>query len=380
MRRAILLLALAFGLAGAGPTPSLPYVHTLDPAFGMVGDGVTDDTAAVQNWANACSTSPNVCIVDDPPNFYQLRSAISFTGAAPAIHGPAIYRGKFQQINCSADGFDIIPSSGRPMLHNFSIDGCGSATSGRLLYITHTSGYVVREVALDYGYNAIRLDGVYQNVGGFGSFLIDRIDASACISDCITASNTGDSKIVDSILDGVGPYVIHEIGYCGLSIDHNKITGGTAVPVYLDSPTDGDCAVRNNSIEGWRGAGIQLYMGTSPTVGNLQIQDNQIGGYGIPISIGGPADTGGPQEVQITGNILSCGAAPGSTGLVHYVGNNSLLDADSVVSCYQGLYIGPYSNHVRVGVMSFDPASVTVPVWNGGADTKFIGLQGSSPY
>ena len=97
-----------------GASTGLGYINVKDPAYGAAGDGLTDDTAAIQAAFNAVSTAGSVFL---PQGTYKCTSAFTSVG---------------KSINLVGAGRDVsILSFG-----STGVDGWGISSGSRIAHVT----------------------------------------------------------------------------------------------------------------------------------------------------------------------------------------------------------------------------------------------------
>lgn len=109
-------------------------LHSLDPIFGALGNGSTDDTTSLQSWLTACQTSGLICFVDAPSSCYKTTAALSITNGV-IIDGA----GRSTSIICPSvatqDTIDI-NTNAPVILRNFGITTTPTATAGQCINVT----------------------------------------------------------------------------------------------------------------------------------------------------------------------------------------------------------------------------------------------------
>jgi hypothetical protein len=110
------------------------YLHAKD--FGAAGNGVTDDTAALQAWLNACSANGIPGFMD--PGTYLISSALVVTNSnGISIFGPEAESNnaavaKIMLGSLTQDGIQF-NTTGRIYLKGFNIVSSGTPTAGSAL-------------------------------------------------------------------------------------------------------------------------------------------------------------------------------------------------------------------------------------------------------
>jgi hypothetical protein len=313
------------------------YLHS--KSFGATGNGVTDDTAALQSWLDACSGQNLPGWLD--PGTYLMSSPLTVASAnGIAIFGPEATPGcsAVAQImlgSLTQDGIQF-NTTGRIFLRGFAILSGGTPTAGSALNFQGSAnqsiGAFIERLVLGFGTGTgTAFNGI--TATGLGTATIRECDITAQ-NICLNIANPGDTEITGNRFNpvasgAVGLEVTGDPG--GLRVISNKFTSGTAYHACISivvgaSVADGDIFIIGNSLEG--------------------VFAN---GYGIIIDQAGDATF---NNVQIVGNEISC---PGSGSWGIYFTNTTLhwlgrvIIASNVVQSYQGIFLGAMDNWVIEG-------------------------------
>jgi hypothetical protein len=122
------LTELAYGDAAHTGFQVASFVNVKDPAYGAVGDGVTDDTTAIQN---ACNVGGSVYF---PAGTYKVSSAITL-GVAGTYYGAGRKATTMSTTSATADIFNI------------TVDGVHVEAMGFASSATRTAGYCINASA-----------------------------------------------------------------------------------------------------------------------------------------------------------------------------------------------------------------------------------------
>lgn len=337
--------------------------------FGAKGDGVTDDTAAIQSALNACSSYGTVFF---PPGIYVVSSTLTIPSSYIRVTGPA------KIIAAASTNFDyIMLASGqtgvaverlefdanktnRTAGQNIRFMGAGlvNCTDSYFAFCTarNTRGYASIPAV------GLAIAGVSIRCGVYNCYLENCGDAAPNASDAVYTSGTQTVIANSTALNCTDTAFVLE------SSNQSIISGCTSVNCSvggaITNATNTDCygnVINGLTIENWNSSvtgGIQIGVPTSTTgnlydtsISNIVMHANTSGGYGtgpainvrqqgagkaIDLSISNVridgASTQGilvdAQEVSITGSVVKgCGSSniQFNSGTQHFVSGNQLV-------------------------------------------------------
>jgi hypothetical protein len=293
--------------------------------FGVVGDGTTDDTSALQGAITVAELLGRTLQYGD--GNFKITTALSTaksirhlgTGPLTSVIKPAGTITAF-----SHDGAQA------PTFESLGVDYASAASSGTAGFnITSTSGeagyFHAWNVRVHNAYDAFNFVKASQWVVD-GCEIIDSVQAGFFIQNTNNV-DSGDSTIVNNLIynptatGSTNGIIWRSSG--GLRICNNKINNFQyGIQVQLASgATTGDILITGNSIEavGFSGvaAGIQVErLGTTGTLHSVLINGNQLNGWATGIQV--PLDATGPwlTELTITGNDIYGNAGAAASGII----------------------------------------------------------------
>lgn len=355
---------LAYCNATAGtatPTACHTAQHSLD--WGALGNGSTDDTTALQNWANACQANTlYLCVLDQPSVCYKTSAAITITasiaidGINPVnVTGIRNNGGTICASNATQDVFDITTSVDYTSvtINNISITSSTTPTSGNFIKLTSATNYGV----------ATKFDNVTMtncwtciNVINAGGFHFDHVYLFKPQHDCMEIAGWGDSWISNS-----------ECVLLQTSVNNNGILLTTS------SVLSGGLYLNSDKFNGAGGAGgtgcaIDLNSGSTSPASDLNVVGGSIEGYsnGICLNKGSVStQIGNVNIVGVEFGVLadSCITTDNNTG---WLTNLNILGGSCNYSAAAGMAIGgapsgfSIQNVVFNGTGTSTQASITV--------------------
>ena len=343
--------------------------------FGAVGDGATDDTAAMQAAHNSGK------LIYYPAGYYNFTSISMTHGGGIVGDGPQLTQ-FFVNTASSTTGNSISYVSTTtelcgPLFRDFSIyvNGGTPKTAGAFLYVqgndsaSFTSGLYVENVYFyQGGYNHLQLINqvnyfitgcTFQNYSNWGLSLDNPGNTDAgdgTITSCFfNTARTG--ATIGFVRGGAG----------GTRFVNNKILGGNySIDVFLTHNTNSaDLFIQNNSLELAQIACININRasGATAAIGSILIQDNEFSGpYGI-LANPSAAFIG---TMLITGNVITNQANTPYFIYLNYIDNlnivGNLFDLGSSYTVISAIYIG--ANCTYGQIKSNQYRRMTTPIIN----------------
>jgi hypothetical protein len=344
--------------------------------FGAVGDGTTDDTAAMQAAHNSGK------LIYYPAGNYNFTSISMTHGGGIVGAGPELTK-LWVNTASSTTGNSISYVSPTteicgPLFRDFSIyvNGGTPKTDGAFLYVqgnnasSFTYGLYVENVYFyQGGYNHLQLINqvryiitgcTFVNYSNWGLSLDNPANPDAgdgTITSCFFNTAIVSGATIGFVLNGAG----------GTRFVNNKILGGNyCIDVFLTHNTNSaDLFIQNNSLEADQIACININRasGATAAIGPIQIQDNEFGGpYGILSNPSASFITG----MLITGNVITNQANTSYHIYLNYIDNlnivGNLFDLGSGYTIISAIYIG--ANCTYGQIKSNQYRRMTTPIIN----------------
>ena len=384
----------AFTQNGSGAVAStvdaklkLDYLHAKD--FGAVGDNVTDDTTALQNWLTACQSNVQVCFLD--VGTYKISSTLNITGAVHVIGAgrrvatlnpsaasvSAVTVSTASQVHLEEFGI-LYPSAANSGTWGVSLTGPGIGNYGskieRLFFLD--AYYDIKIIEAGYAVIADNLgtNSVTPTAGAAGVFFAT-----------VTNTTLGDHTVSRNTFAKAGAtYGVLITGGSGIRITDNKIVGDNTAGGYgvnynlaAGAPASGmsDILISNNSIENKAiGVGFARNNATSIFV-NLNITGNQF--LLVPTGASGgvviPTDANGVwvKSAEINDNIVY-GSASGTSYCFDLNSASKLVLKGNVCINAGGTLTGLNIGTALSGVASDNDFSSLTNAYLGGSTTFLI--------
>ena len=243
-------------------------------AYGAVGDGVTDDTKALQAWITACLQTGNAGWLSPTENGYVISAPLVANGGySLTVRGPGSGNGAMILMKSpTQDGLQI-GVSGRVELSGFGFQGMNAKpTAGAAInFKSATNGALVDNIRTSNVFDGIRSNAV--------GFIFTRLDVSA-LDVCLALTNPGDSTVgVNSRLTPMASTAQGVVvnNPAGLKLADIKINSPIPYAYGVNAVvtvSDGDFFLPTpSSIEGFLNAGLifSKVAGSNCTFGNVVI-------------------------------------------------------------------------------------------------------------
>jgi hypothetical protein len=282
-------------------------VHSLDPAFGVTGNGTTDDTTALGLWLTACQ-AVGVCIADPTPGAcYKVSAALSITTNATQLTG--------NNTSNTAGGPRFCTTSTTADL--FDVNAYGVRISNIMIFpltITQTAGVGINVGTGGTTYLNVAIDHVWCGSTQWTCIFMNNAQQWTISRSNISGQQygvevflSGDSTIYANTISSVTAGIFFTASNGGLRVIGNKFAeaGGTvAISTTLNGAgiSAADLIVEGNSLEGYL-TGLTFQKGAGVGFSNVQIIGNQI--YGTTADITMDTNSGWLTQLQINNNLLA---------------------------------------------------------------------------
>ena len=289
--------------------------------FGAIGNGVADDTAAIQaaiTYAEASATppsaAPGVVTIYFPFGIYNISSALAVTKSLSFVgegHSEYSTGARIIQNTTATNHFTVTPIP------------AGCSVSWDDLTLTANGGTGGSCIFIGKGCNSVRIRGntfgtpsaLAINLQGSDDVQIDGnlfdVSATNCIALGTSSANNvvSNCSITNNSFFQIAVKAIEIYNVTGLLIQGNRVykSTGSSTPVYFIDALNTlpyqivDVAISNNKFSDLN----CLLLATSPK--QLIISDNIVSGFGAGsgATLDGIKLAGAPENVSITGNVFS---------------------------------------------------------------------------
>ena len=307
--------------------------------YGAVGDGITDDTAALQAWINDCLVQKIPGYLDS--GTYLITSSLSVTGTI-TIRGAGRNMSTLAPV-VGITAISVVTPNLQPVdFSKFSVTYPSAASTGTAgIKVSGTTGNMnynsmFRDLHITNAYIGIQFDAALL-------FVIDYCTVSNAVQHSIQVANSvnpdfGDSIIANSTLGGLPSAAtiahIHFQSSGGLRVINNKVIGAH-YGILLDlglGVTTSILLVTNNSFEVLATSALLMkrVTGATGTFHNIVFDGNELSDCGnVPIC--SPADPNGQwlSRVIVTNNLIG-GATTGAPTLVSIASTMGLIVSDNI--------------------------------------------------
>jgi hypothetical protein len=344
--------------------------------YGARGDGVADDTDAIQSAFNAVPASDTVVLI--PPGEYKVSASLSITrGMILAGPGSGHSSGATAVLRTTSATNDVlrVATTEGVVIRDISIGTSVTRTAGAGIAIVGSGGLIntrtrITNVYMQGMYDAVRVD-----AGRF--WVIDR-----CVLDQVTHhgiyvkqggfTDEGDNVITNNVIvlssGATGSGVVWEQGGALWVYGNKLFQGKYGVQVNLQNGPTGTLLIQGNSIEQQQNGGIIVQQGVAgKTMGNVSIIGNQLSIIAPPtptnptIYIAPGLSTPWLFRVSVVGNIINNNHTVNLDGIEVSDGQqvliaNNLIDQNGN-AVPGGIKVGPNATKVQVIANSFNVAA-----------------------
>jgi polygalacturonase len=262
-------------------------------AYGAVGNGVTDDTAAIQAAANAAAAKGLQLYF--PPGTYNVSSALHMPSNVVWIATP----GTAKMVATKGNAIITSVETTRDVISGLTLAGSTSGTSvpSALLIVYRAAGFTLADATIEHttGIGALFSDvngtnvygSTFDNIGNNANLALSA-QGAAFTNDIAGYGNN--NVVQDSNFTAIGLDAISATGQMGFSAISNKITGGpmnygwqkmpaAAAGVYGNEDTQ--LVVRDNTIQGVSGNGVDVDNSVDVKIYLNTISDTGSAGIGL---------------------------------------------------------------------------------------------------
>lgn len=202
-------------IAGASPAAAAEWLNV--KSFGAVGDGVSDDTLAIQDAVNAATTSPRKTLFA-PAGTYRLTSGITINGRLQLV-GDGVNNTTFSYTPINGDAFSWSADGSYSYLAGFTIDNAGNSRvvgQTSTAFRTATAGGAV---SFQYVWERI-------NIVGFSLYGIWINDSFSCKFSEVRINDCGvRGTLAAGGTDGQGAGIHHaRVNFTGAAVTGNDYT------------------------------------------------------------------------------------------------------------------------------------------------------------
>lgn len=364
--------------SASGISTRMGFLHSKD--VGAIGNGIANDTAALQSWINQCQTNLLVCYLD--AGTYLISAELSITATIKITGASRYFSGgsRIQLGSTTQNGFNInnMTSSQAGEIGDIVILGAAGATAGSAIVCTGSNPAIpitlwrFRNLLINAAFIGIQAT----NCSNFwvGDNYINAVATGTVLK--INAV-TGDSIIVNNQLTGVhsGSGTIIAIdSSAGLRIMNNKIQQGTLGISWTGAVgfNDGDLLITGNSIEAQATSGIKIVKGSATGFGNITITGNEFGNITTLAIDLSDTTAGWLNSIAITGNTIG----NSTTGISVGGANGFSISGNSFYLATTAITIGANASNGSIGPQSYN--TVTTQVSNSSTSVSEISTNGST--
>jgi hypothetical protein len=337
---------------------SFIYYNVQD--YGAWGDGIHDDTAAMQAAINAASAAGGG-VVWIPAGAFLFSSTLTITTSGVCIKGAGLLYTNLVIKNATQTGI-AIAATNAVELSDFQMTCAVTHTGGSGVTVIGAGGTVMAAFCrFERLYFQSLYDALTCNAMAYSSI----IDCyfNFCSNIGLTIQNTitadaGDNTVYGSYFFSCNINLFYESSG-GLRISNNKFLGGGygLLMAMTAAVATGDLLIEGNSFEGMSAGTIVLESNGSPagTFVNVVIVGNQLGGQSSIATVGGVivlgtgVNPGWLDNITVTDNVLTL-AVNGQIGIEANEGSNNGTIDGNVISTAGGLCYGILIN---VGATNF---------------------------
>jgi hypothetical protein len=271
MRRGLLLSAAASALAArsrSAARPAAPAEALSAASFGAVGDGKTDDTAALQRALDAAARQGGLLVI--PPGTYRVTQTLRFTAERAATgdigHRNGILARGARLLSAVTGGRNVVEVVSRATVRFTLLEGLevlGNGGEGHGIFIEC-------DRKDDYFYNFCMRDAIVQRCGGDGCRMVGNVFEGQIIDSCFR-NNGGAGGILSSLHvfasvfgenDGAGAELLNQCYDVAFHGCYFVLNGRAGLSAQNGCTLLSNCGFENNHAQAANceagGAGVEL--------------------------------------------------------------------------------------------------------------------------
>lgn len=297
------------------------YVSVMD--FGAVGDGVVDDTAAIQTALDASSA------IYFPEGTYKVSAQLDLN-TNNILLGAGMHISKFQA-TAALSGLNILSANdvNNVQISNLGIYGTvGSLPNCAIFIQNNSNSKVLNNYIQDIGHVGVNLNGRDTGTGGCYNIEV----ASNIIKNVSSPTGWGIGAFKDIHQSNIHDNFILDCGAYGILIDDGTTSDTNPYPcrnILVNSNI-----IYTTTTNMW---GIGIEGSTDCVIQNNYIEI--ISSYGVDVSEGNSIPVIAPERNLITGNNIRCKATLVTTGIRMLGGNNNIVSDNQISDGDIGVFI-----------------------------------------
>jgi hypothetical protein len=297
------------------------YVSVKD--FGAVGDGTTDDTAAIQAALNA---APSVLL---PAGTYKVSAQLNLN-ANNTLFGDGMYISKIQA-TAALLNLNVLSANdvSNVEISSLGVYGTVGSLPNTAIFIQNSSNSkVLNNYVQDISHVGVNLNGRDTGTGGCYNCEV----AGNIIKNVSGATGWGIGLFKDIHQCNIHDNFILDCGAYGIVVDDG--TAGDANPFVCSNNLINSNIIFTTTTNMW---GIGIEGSVDCVVQNNYIEI--ISTYGIDIAEGNSVTVNQSQRNLITGNNIRCKASVVTTGIRMLGGNNNIISDNQISDGDIGVFI-----------------------------------------
>lgn len=356
-------------------------------AYGAKGDGVTDDTAAL-NGALAASAGKGICYVPNTGNYYVISSQLNiYSNTHLKLDGWIYLKSSSNCTMIFMNGAYTVVIEGKGFLNGNSSGQTVIAIGG--IYVNNSSNVTIRDINIGY------IKSWPVNTVGSTDVFVENCDMYSSGSSCEFAAGSSNCWFIGNMVwdindEGIAFYGgVYRSGAIG-----NIVTGctaGTGISVLNDSGQPAPChdiVISDNIVYDNHYSGIEANSGIGVVNYNIKVHNNLcLYNNKGNISGQGGIHIGTGTNVNISGNSIhhdgnganaSYGIRLGAASFNVLVTGNQIWDEGQGGTQGVGLNIDSGASHIHItGNMFFDDQTSKTTAYHINGSGSWIAIRGN---